>query len=64
MSFRKLWLFRQLEHQNISTISKGIDSQKKSEEYNEEEEEQQKILLIKKKKSTIIPIRCAYTLIS
>ena len=24
--FRKLWLFRQLEHQNISIISKDIDS--------------------------------------
>ena len=29
MSFRTLWLFRQLEHQNISIISKDIDSQRK-----------------------------------
>ena len=29
MSFRTLWLFRQLDHQNISIISKGIDSQRK-----------------------------------
>ena len=29
MSFRTLWLFRQLDHQNISIVSKGIDSQRK-----------------------------------
>ena len=29
ISFRILWLFRQLEHQNISIISKDIDSQRK-----------------------------------
>ena len=29
ISFRILWLFRQLEHQNISIISKDIDSWRK-----------------------------------
>ena len=29
MSFRILWLSRQLEHQNMSIISKDIDSQRK-----------------------------------
>ena len=32
ISFRILWLFRQLEHQNISIISKDIDSQRKKQE--------------------------------
>ena len=64
MSFRTLWLSRQLEHQNMSIISKDIDSQRKEQRVGSGGRGAEGNPFDKEDNKKIIPLRCAYILIS